>query len=176
MKKAVLLFVVLWSFVTAQAQDQKNVLSGINRQQAEAIIGFLASDAMKGREAGSDEGRIAGEYLASKFKEIGLQPLNDSYFQNFEAVQPASKKSTRWYTKPDSVSAYKNKGLVRSLKLRNVVGYIPGKLSNEFVIVGAHYDHLGEDKSIPGDGIFNGADDNASGVSAVLQIAKAFKQ
>ena len=54
------------------------------------------------------------------------------------------------------------------------MGKIEGKNPNEIVIVGAHYDHLGIDPMLDGDQIYNGADDNASGVSAVLQIARAF--
>ena len=56
----------------------------------------------------------------------------------------------------------------------NVLAYIPGKRSDEYVIVGAHFDHLGVDETLADDKIYNGADDNASGVSAVLQIARAF--
>lgn len=58
--------------------------------------------------------------------------------------------------------------------MTNVLGIIPGKNVNEYAIVGAHFDHLGIDPALDGDQIYNGADDNASGVSAVLQIAKAF--
>ena len=60
------------------------------------------------------------------------------------------------------------------LSLNNVLGMIEGKNPDEIVIVGAHYDHLGTDLFLAGDRIYNGADDNASGVSAVLQIARAF--
>ncbi len=58
--------------------------------------------------------------------------------------------------------------------MRNVLAMIPGKNTKEYVIVGAHFDHLGIDPALDGDQIYNGADDNASGVSAVLQIARAF--
>mgnify|MGYP003370639163 FL=1 len=58
--------------------------------------------------------------------------------------------------------------------MRNILGKIEGKNPNEYVIIGAHYDHLGFDPMLDGDQIYNGADDNASGVSAVLQVAKAF--
>ena len=51
---------------------------------------------------------------------------------------------------------------------------IPGKKTDEYVVVGAHYDHEGMNPDLDGDKIYNGADDNASGVSAVLQIMKAF--
>lgn len=57
--------------------------------------------------------------------------------------------------------------------MRNVLAKIEGKNKNEFVIIGAHYDHIGYDPMLDGDQIYNGADDNASGVSAVLQIVRS---
>ena len=62
----------------------------------------------------------------------------------------------------------------QKLSLNNILGKIEGKNPSEIVIVGAHYDHLGIDPMLDGDQVYNGADDNASGVSAVLQIARAF--
>lgn len=64
---------------------------------------------------------------------------------------------------------------VQKVSTRNVVGYIEGsdpKLKEEFVIIGAHYDHLGKDEK----GIYHGADDDASGTAGVLELAKAFVQ
>lgn len=167
---------LIFSFVSlfVFSQNTKKGLESINRNSAEAIIGFLASDAVKGREAGSNEGKIVAEYLASKLKEMGVKPLRESYFENFEAVQNVGKKSARWQSHPDSLVAAKEKGIVRTLNLRNILAAIPGKKEDEYIVIGAHYDHLGFDEKIKGDQIFNGADDNASGVSAVLQIAKAF--
>lgn len=59
--------------------------------------------------------------------------------------------------------------------MSNVLGVIPGERGDEYIVVGAHFDHLGTDSTLAGDAIYNGADDNASGVSAVLQIARAFR-
>lgn len=175
MKKAFIIITVMMNCLLYKAQSNLN--SGINhitKQNAESIVGFLASDAMRGREAGSSEAKIAAEFIISQLREAGIAPLGNSYIQPFEAIQTLSKKNARWHAKPDSVSYYKQKGIFRRLNLQNVFGVIPGKNQNEIVIVGAHYDHLGIDEKIPDDGIFNGADDNASGVSAVLQIANAF--
>lgn len=74
---------------------------------------------------------------------------------------------------PDSIAKLKQE-VHQKLSMRNVLGMIPGKNTKEYVIVGAHFDHLGIDPALDGDQIYNGADDNASGVSAVLQIARAF--
>lgn len=60
------------------------------------------------------------------------------------------------------------------MDLRNILAKIEGKNPNEIVVIGAHYDHLGYDPTLEGDQIYNGADDNASGVAAVLQVARAF--
>ena len=62
----------------------------------------------------------------------------------------------------------------QSLALSNVLAMLPGRKRDEYVVVGAHLDHEGQYADVAGDGIYNGADDNASGVSAVLQIMKAF--
>src|SRR5678815_2657645 len=61
-------------------------------------------------------------------------------------------------------------------QLTNVVGVLPGKTrKNDYVIFSAHYDHLGVSKPIDGDSIYNGANDDASGVTAVIMLAKYFK-
>lgn len=61
--------------------------------------------------------------------------------------------------------------------LRNVVGYLPGKSrKNEYVVFSAHYDHLGVIKPVNGDSIANGADDDASGTTAVIALAKYYKK
>ena len=59
--------------------------------------------------------------------------------------------------------------------MNNVLAVIPGR-SREYVVIGAHYDHVGIGLAVDGDSCYNGADDNASGVSAVLQIARAVKK
>ena len=64
---------------------EKKGLDVINRANAEAYIGFLASDALEGREAGFRGGRIAGEYIVSNLKTMGIEPLFESYYQPFEA-------------------------------------------------------------------------------------------
>lgn len=60
------------------------------------------------------------------------------------------------------------------MALSNVLAVLPGKKTDEYVVVGAHLDHEGVYNDLAGDKIYNGADDNASGVAAVLQIMKAF--
>ena len=154
--------------------EEKGVVS-INRATAEAHVGFLACDELEGREAGWKGGRIAGNYIISCLKQMGLQPLFESgYVQPFEACHAErQKRGERWQVHPDSIAKLKA-GVHQKLDLRNILAKIDGKNPNEIVIIGAHYDHLGYDPMLAGDQIYNGADDNASGVQAVLQVAHAF--
>lgn len=157
----------------AQTPVEKG-LQSISREKAEAIVEFLADDHLQGREAGQPGARIAARYLASELKEAGIRPLSgESYYQPFEACAVERQLKGRWQVHPDSVARLKQ-GTHRCLKLANVLGWIPGRQTDEYVIIGAHYDHLGTDPTLSGDAIYNGADDNASGVSAALQIARAF--
>ena len=153
---------------------EKKGVEVINRATAEAHIEFLASDELEGREAGHRGARIAGDYLISCLKQMGIKPLFDSYVQPFEVCHAERQiKGKRWQVHPDSIAQLK-KVVHQELKLRNILGKIEGKNPNEVVIIGAHYDHIGFDPTLSGDQIYNGADDNASGVQAVLQVAKAF--
>lgn len=175
-----MLFAALACLTTTNAYAKKNSdptpeekgLALINRESAEAFISFLASDELKGREAGTEEGRIAGNYIASLLQQWGVSPLFDSYFQPFEAYRVERQKQGRLQVHPDSIQIIKQ-GVHQKYNMRNVLAKIEGKNKNEFVIIGAHYDHIGYDPMLDGDQIYNGADDNASGVSAVLQIVRS---
>lgn len=155
--------------------DPKEVgLATINRSTAESVIEFLACDELEGRESGYNGANIASRFIASQLKQMGIQPLFPTgYFQEFSAYSPDRQTRKRFDVHPDSIAKMKE-GVHRRLDMRNVLGMIPGERSNEYVIVGAHFDHLGLDDALEGDQIYNGADDNASGVSAVLQIARGF--
>ena len=121
-------------------------------------IKYLASEELKGRGLGTPEIDQAANYIAEEFKEAGLQPLGDSYFQKFS-------------------HHFDTQGL---LDLQNVVGIIPGtdpKLKNETVVLSAHYDHLGmgwPDVRKGNEGLIHyGADDNASGVATIIELARS---
>jgi hypothetical protein len=125
---------------------------------------FLSSDLLEGRESGSKGEQLAADYIASRFKQIGLNPAgpNGSWFQSFEfAVKehPHAEESTP-----------KNG--------KNVLGFLDLGASNT-IVIGAHYDHLGYGHSGSlhrGDpAIHNGADDNASGVAALIHLADRIK-
>lgn len=125
-----------------------------------APIRVLADDAYGGRRAGTIDERCAGDYIADRFEEIGLEPAgSDGYFQDVplaSILNPHAAGGTG----------------------RNVLGLLTGSdpaLRDQVVVIGAHYDHLGHGGSgslAPGDSsIHNGADDNASGVAAMLAVA-----
>ena len=130
-------------------------------------IFFLADDALEGREIGTNGEIKASEYLAGRFKELGLEPKGtDGYYQEFSFAPMANP-----HMAPNEEDSSKVYG-------RNVVGYIDNQATNT-VIIGAHFDHLGygEDGSLHrGEKqIHNGADDNASGVAAMLLLAEKLK-
>lgn len=134
-------------------------------------ITFLASDSLEGREIGTEGEVIAANYIADRFKAIGLSTKgdNETYFQEFSRKTKAHPHDT----------AYSGKEVTG----RNVLGFIDNKKANT-IVIGAHYDHLGwgDEGSLHaahGDherAIHNGADDNASGIAAMLQIAKELKE
>ncbi len=168
------------TYITAGAADN-NTAEGkergymtINRQTAEAHIGFLASDELQGREAGYPSGRIAANYAEACLRATGLEPWDGkTYRQPFAAYRRERQKKGRYTVHPDSIARLEQE-VHQKLPLTNIMGRITGKNPDEYVIIGAHFDHLGTDPLLDGDQIYNGADDNASGVAAVLQIARAF--
>ena len=127
-------------------------------------IKFLTEDRLQGRSTGSSGADSAATYLARRFSEVGLQPAAGGWFQSFTVGRgaPAARQG-------------KAGGLVG----KNVIGILPGRdpvLRNQTVVLGAHYDHLGTGGfgSLDPDStglVHNGADDNASGVSGLIQVA-----
>ena len=123
-------------------------------------IKYLSSDELMGRGLGTPYLDSAARYIADKFKKYGLKPLGGSYFQTFKHHFP-------------------NKPGPQDLTLKNVIAVIPGtdpNLKEYPVVVSAHYDHLGlgwPDVHAGDEGkIHHGADDNASGISILLELAK----
>jgi len=125
-------------------------------------VGYLSSDLLKGRETGTDGERLAAQYLVQRFRELGLAPGLDSAW-----VQPFD------FTYSPNPHAPSGGGTPRTG--RNVVAHLD-RGAERTVVIGAHYDGLGYGgvgSRAPGDSlIHNGADDNASGVAALLEIAR----
>ncbi len=135
--------------------------SSITGNEIESHIAFLTSKENAGRYPGTKGNRRVVRYLIKDFKAMGLQAFKGSYKQKFKAVL-----RTDTAIKPTA-------------KTCNVIGFIEGndpKLKQEYIVLGAHYDHLGmggpSSKSDKKNTIHYGADDNASGTAALLEIAE----
>lgn len=130
-----------------------------------ADVRYLADDRLEGRLTGSPGADSAAAYIARRFAEAGLSPGPDGWFQDFTVS-------------PDAPAA--RHAPVGGARGRNVVGLLRGsdpKLRDEFVVLGAHYDHLGKGGAFALDpdstgAVHNGADDNASGTAALIEIAR----
>ena len=151
------------------AQENLSYAKSINNKDIYKHIEVLSSDSLEGRETGKPGQKMAAEYIANQFKRIGIPPYKrKTYYQKFKV------KSERHICKCDDCDLAFFKRIFKSnqtIRGENVLGYIEGSdLKEELLIITAHYDHLGKHDSL----IFNGADDDASGVSAALEIAEAF--
>jgi len=144
--------------VAADANSAENLgaaVASVTKIDLTRHINFLASDALEGREAGTRGGHAAVAYISDRLKAFDTQPLGEdgSYIQEFGAGY------------------------------RNVLAIIPGSdpvLKDECILLGGHLDHVGYGSRLNSNGpigrIHNGADDNASGVSAILEIAEGLSR
>lgn len=130
-----------------------------------ADISYLASDRLEGRRTGTPGNDSAAAYIARRFALLGLTAVEPEYLQHFVA-RPVPMHGTA----------------AESLTTQNVVAIRPGRdptLRGQYVVIGAHFDHLG--RSTEGaldpdakNAVRRGADDNASGTAAVLELARLF--
>lgn len=138
-----LLFSLLLPGLEAQKTDA---------QQLEKIVTYLASDALMGRGFGSEGGRRASMYVRDQFVEAGVAPFTEGYFQEFS-----------------------HRTSVLNITGYNVVGVIEGsdpELKGEYIILGAHYDHVGWELQGNDTVVYNGADDNASGTASIIEAGR----
>ena len=156
---ALIFFLVLTAIFRGEAtagelNSRRAALNSIKSSELKSHVSLLADDTLEGREAGTRGGQAAAKYLAQ-----------------FLATRTKPAGTTTSY------SQYFNRGF------QNIVGMIHGSdpaLADEFVLVGAHYDHVGygtrQNSNGPVGYIHNGADDNASGTSSLMEIVDAFSQ
>jgi hypothetical protein len=161
----ILLLIPFFSF----SQENIKYSNTININDLYDHIEILSSDSLEGRETGKPGQKMAAHYIANHFKNIGIPAFKrNTYFQKFKV------KSQRHVCKCDDCDLTFFKRIFKSnqtIRGENVLGYIEGTdLKDELIIITAHYDHLGKHDSL----IFNGADDDASGVAGAMEIAEAF--
>lgn len=175
---ALVLFVALIIVSSAVAQ----VPSSLLEQNIRAELSFLASDALQGRGSGTAYERIAAEYIGTQFRQFGLEPGGDTDSAgNKSFVQRVALESVKFVEPPVLTSGTRVEfgGRTESSPESatwNAIGVLRGSdpaVANEVILLSAHLDHLGVNESLTGDKIFNGADDDASGCVAVLELARA---
>jgi hypothetical protein len=159
----IILFFSIFIFGCTPFVTDKEIKTGLEKD-----IAYLADDKLEGRAIGSEGEKLAADYIAKAFEKLGLTPMgNDGYFQVFNVNKPANPHE-------QAVIGNESEGITG----RNVVGYIDNEAA-QTVIIGAHFDHLGygaEGSLYRGEpAIHNGADDNASGTAAILQLARIMK-
>lgn len=147
-----------WLFVGLQAQPyvvNSNLMSHVN---------YLTSDSLGGRLTGSCGEKLAADYLVSKLKEFGLTTVNGTMTQSFSYVYRFDPK-----TQPERDTL--------TIQGVNVLAFLNNN-ADKTILIGAHYDHLGRNErkkslgAINNSNIHPGADDNASGVAGVLELAR----
>ena len=139
------LFLCLPGLKTASAQSLRPYENQVSAERQRQILEHLADELTDGRAAGTNGKQLAEQYIVEQFRSMGLKPVDWTYTQS---------------------SLYED-----SIAIRNVVGLLPASTgSDEYIVIGAHYDHLGR----LGHTVYPGADDNASGVTALLSIARMF--
>ncbi len=160
------LFATALIFAAASCRPALGTLSTVTRADSIAIrrdIEFLASDRLEGRLAGTPGNDSAAAYLARRYRSLGLTEMAPGYLQPFDALSAQDAHMGRTAPRPT----------------QNVVALLRGRdpaLRDEYIVIGAHFDHLGRSPMFAldpeaGDAIRNGADDNASGTAAVLDLA-----
>jgi hypothetical protein len=138
--------------------------------EAVAPLIYLASDRLKGRYIGRPEIDTAAQYIADQFHEAGAQPL------------PGATGYFQFFTHHFNANGRDSGSVAQDIRLRNVIAFIPGTdptLRDQYIVLSSHYDHLGvtkhpviEEGKL--DSIYNGARDNASGTTAVIDAARYF--
>ena len=148
----------------------QNFSQTISVEYIKKHISVLSNDSLQGRGTGTIGEAKAANYISQEFKKIGLKPVgdNNSYLKSFQY-----KQSSNPHGASDKDTA------VKILNSKNIIGFLDNNSPNT-LIIGAHYDHLGfgdDQNSLeanPKGKIHNGADDNASGVAGVIELARYF--
>jgi Zn-dependent M28 family amino/carboxypeptidase len=157
--------------------DLRQALTAITPDALRGDLSFLSSDALSGRYTPSAGLDVAADFIASRFRASGLEaPVHDTYFQNADLTEYLKAEPGKHTIRTD-----------QPVQCKNVIGILRGSdpvLRDTYIIVSAHYDHIGTWKTAAGltsakpasdhDEIYNGANDDGSGTVSVIAIAQAF--
>jgi len=152
MHKILLLIVFCLTFQVADvfAQVKPNQSSLFDKKQLFKHVKSLSSDAFEGRRTGTKGATKAQKYIVNQFYTLKVEPLGKSFEQSFSFIEKR-----------------------KAFKAVNILGLIKGtEVSEKYIVISAHYDHEG----VKYGKIYNGADDNASGISALFAFAEYFKK
>jgi aminopeptidase YwaD len=147
-----IILLVMFMLIAYPVFSQDSTLSSSLRKH----VDILASDSLEGRGEGTMGIIKARKYIVSEFEKAGVKPFGNNYTYDFSFKL----------------------GTIRA-QSQNIIAFIEGSdpvLKNEYIVLGAHYDHVGYDIKNGNKVIFNGADDNASGTSTIIELAKLFNQ
>lgn len=150
---------------------------GLSRaERMGAALGVLASDEMEGRRTATPGEIRARDWLVSELERLGVEPAGeDGYLQPVPLLRVTDNQGRTRLSLPPQGMGLDGLGDAERATAWNVLGIVRGDdpaLANEVIIVGAHYDHIGMGEAVDGDSIYNGADDDASGTVAALEIAR----
>ena len=143
------LFIPLALLMSCQTVKKAEEVQGANNLLDD--VKTLSADTYQGRKTGTEGAALARTFLKKRLSQLGLSSY--AGLQDFEQPFKAKDRSGK------------------SVDAKNVIAYIPGK-SSEIIVISGHYDHLG----VIDNEVYNGADDNASGVAAMLNIAAHYKK
>jgi Zn-dependent M28 family amino/carboxypeptidase len=175
MRFGVSLLIFFALYVSSQnSLGKPHVIPGLCDECVRADLGFLASDELHGRGSGTRDEHLAALFAASLFQSFGLQPAgeNGGYIQRAPLPNPL----------PARLADYlKKHGFDQNQRTDtwNALGMLRGSdplAAKEVVLLTAHLDHLGIGEAVNGDSIYNGADDDASGTTAVIELARALNK
>ncbi len=133
----------------------------ISDQRLREYVKFFSDDSLRGRQNYKEGAATAALFISEEFKNIGLIPFpsHDGFIQRFNF------DGSKVFPVPDTSSKF----------LANIIGVLEGSTRpHEVVIISAHYDHVGSSGNKKKDSIYNGANDNASGTAAVMELARYF--
>lgn len=168
MKKIITLLAIIITLSSCKSRQDANIEKPekvvISQTSIQNSMEFLASDDLKGRVTGTEGIEKAAVFIEDYLKENGVKPFFETYRDNFEFENSRASNSE---TESNIIKGF------------NVVGVIEGndpKLKEEYIILGGHYDHIDSAKVVDGDSIANGANDDASGTIAAMELGRYFSK